>query len=282
MSVAGRVVVVTGASSGIGAATARAFAAGGARVALVARDGDRLAGVAAEIVAAGGNARHWAVDCAERGAVGLAAPAIESELGVPDVIVNAAGAGRAMFFEETSPEEFERAMAAPFVAALNVTRAFIPGMLVRRSGVVVNVGSPAAYVPWPGAAGYAIGRWAMRGLSEVLHAELRGTGVRCTNVVPARVESSYFDHNPGFLERVPWFALLAGKLTPERVGDAIVRAAARDRRDVFVPFRLHAFVLFARLFPGVALHAMVSTGARRERDFAGSSTKRFVRRRRRT
>jgi short-subunit dehydrogenase len=205
------------------------------------------------------------VDCADRGAVDVAAQAIESELGVPDVIVNAAGAGQAMFFEETPPEELERAMAAPFLAALNVTRAFIPGMLARRSGVVVNVGSPAAYVPWPGAAGYAIGRWAMRGLSEVLHVELRGTGVHCTNVVPARVESSYFDNNPGFFERVPRFALLAGKLTPERVGDAIVGAASRDRRDVFIPLRLRGFVLFARLFPGVSSYAMASTGARRVR-----------------
>jgi hypothetical protein len=64
---------------------------------------------------------------------------------------------------------------------------------------------------------------------------------------------------------VPWFALLAGRLTPERVADAIVGAASRKRRDVFVPFRLHAFVVFARLFPGVAMHAMASTGARRER-----------------
>ena len=80
---------------------------------LVARNAERLEAVAAEISAAGGEARTWPLDCADREAVGRGAAAIEAELGLPDVVVNCAGAGHAYFFEETPVEEYERMMAAP-------------------------------------------------------------------------------------------------------------------------------------------------------------------------
>ncbi len=264
MEVSGRTVLVTGASSGIGAAAAKAFAARGARVVLVARSAERLDAIAAEIASAGGDARTWPLDCGDREAVQRGAAAIEAELGVPDVIVNCAGAGHAYFFEETPPEEYERMMAAPFFSAAYITRAFLPGMLARRDGFVVNLGSPIAYVTWPGAAGYATARWAMRGLSAVLDAELRGTGVRVANVVPGTVASGYFEHNPGFQERIPRIAKLTGTLTPERVGEAIVRAVERDRREVFVPFMLRVLITQSRLFPRLVSWLVVRTGARRE------------------
>jgi short-subunit dehydrogenase len=261
--VTGRTVVVTGASSGIGAAAARAFAAKRARVVLMARSADKLEAVAADIAARGGEARPWALDCGDREAVARAAAAFEAELGAPDVLVNCAGAGHAYFFDETPPSEFERMMAAPFFSAAYLTRAFLPAMIQRGSGYVVNVGSPIAYVTWPGAAGYAAVRWAMRGLAAVLDAELRGTGVRSVNVVPGTVASGYFEHNPGFEERIPKIARLTGTLTPERVGEAIVQAVERDRREVFVPPMLGALVVLSRVFPRLVSTVVVKTGAKR-------------------
>src|SRR5262249_25890538 len=130
MRIDGRTVLVTGASSGIGAAAARRFVEKGAtRVVLVARSADKLEALATEL---GDGARPWALDCGDREAVTREAAAIVDEIGVPDILVNCAGAGQAYFFEQTPVEDFERMMSAPFFAAAYVTHAFLPGMLERR------------------------------------------------------------------------------------------------------------------------------------------------------
>jgi uncharacterized protein len=258
----GRTVLVTGASSGIGASVARRFAERGAtRVVLVARTKEKLDALAAEI---GERARTVALDCGDREAVARTAAAIEDEIGVPDILVNCAGAGHAYFFEQTPPEEFERMMAAPFFAGAYVTRAFLPGMLSRRSGVVCNVGSPIAYTAWPGAAGYATARWAFRGLTEALRSELHGTGVKMVSVVPTTVDSGYFEHNPGFEKSIPGISKLTGTLQPDEVAVAIVRAVEREKREVFVPFRLRLLIAQSRFFPRLTEQVVARTGLKRE------------------
>jgi short-subunit dehydrogenase len=263
VDVEGRTVVVTGASSGIGEATAKAFAAKGGHVVMLARRQELLESLASEIAGNGGEARPWPVDLGDSEATTKAAGEIEAELGVPDVLVNCAGAGSGYFLEEMPPEEIERSMAVPFFAAANMTRAFLPGMLERRSGYIVNVGSPIAYATWPGAAGYACARWAMRGLSEVLTQELRGTGVRAASVVPGHVDSPYFKANPGLRESIPGIATLAGKVSPERVASAIVGAVERERRQVYVPFMMGVLIFQSRIFPRLTQYVVAKTGARR-------------------
>lgn len=266
MRIDGRTVLVTGASSGIGASTAKRLAERGAtRIVLIARTKEKLDALAGEI---GDRARPVSLDCGDREAVAKTASAIEEEIGIPDIVVNCAGAGQAYFFEQTPPEDFERMMAAPFFAAAYVTRAFLPGMLARKSGCVCNVGSPIAYTAWPGAAGYATARWAFRGLTEALRSELRGTGVRVVSVVPTTVASGYFEHNPGFEKSIPGISKLTGTLEPDEVGKAIVRAIERDKREVFVPFRLRVMIALSRFFPRLTEYFVARTGLKRE---AGAS-----------
>ncbi len=164
-----------------------------------------------------------------REAVAGVARQIQADVGTPDVIVNNAGAGRHLFFEETEPDEFETMLAAPFYAAVYVTRAFLPGMLERGSGYILGVNAPIAYAAWQGAAGYAISRWALRGLLEVLRADLRGTGVVVGQVVVGKVASDYWEHNPGSEEALPRLARSDESLDPGRGGgDDCARDRARE------------------------------------------------------
>jgi len=260
MRIAGSTVLITGASSGIGAATARAVARAGGRPVLLARSAGTLHELATEL---GGGVRAYAVDCADRDAVARVAPLIADEVGTPDVVVNNAGAGRWLYLEETEPEELEAMIGAPYLAAAFVTRAFLPAMIERGSGLIVNVNSPVAFVPWPGAVGYGAARWALRGLDELLRMDLAGTGIHVSQVVPGPVSSDYILHNPGVAESFPGIAKLIPTLTPDQVAKTIVRAIERERRLVFTPFVLRALLSFDRMVPRLVPWFTRRTGRKR-------------------
>lgn len=259
----GALVVVTGASSGIGAATARELARRGARVVLQARTAKKLEAVAADIEASGGIAHVQSVDLSDPDAVQAAADALLADHGVPDVLVNNAGVGRWLSVEETPMKEAVQMMGTPYFAAFFSTRAFLPGMIQRGSGRVVLVNSPAGYLAIPGAAGYSAARWAVRALAESLGHDLRGTGVGVTHFVAGKVSSDYFANNPATEARIPSIAKLMRTLTPEEAAVLLCDGIERERREVIVPGMMWALAQLNQYLPGLVRQAVRATGWRR-------------------
>ncbi len=263
MDLNGKTMLITGASSGIGAATARAAAREGARVILLARTRAKLEQIAGEIRKDGGRAAVFPVDLTDAEAVAEVASKITAESGTPDIIFNNAGTGRWLFADETSPQDAVSMMAAPYFAAFFVTRAFLPAMLERDSGYIVNMTSAAAWMAWPGATAYTAGRWAMRGFAEALRADLAGTHIRTMLVTFAKVQSSYFENNPGSEERIPGVQSMLPVLTPEQAAAAIVQGIKRDQREAAAPLMLRVALVMTHLFPSATRRLMIFTGYRR-------------------
>jgi short-subunit dehydrogenase len=258
----GRTVVITGASSGIGAATADAIAKRGAHVVLVARRESALEEVAQRVRDAGGTADVVPCDLTDADAVTQAGATIRRRTGIPDVLVNNAGAGRWLFVHETPPQEVVTMMAAPYFAAFWMTREMLPGMLRRGSGHIVNLTSPAGFSAWPGGTGYVVARWAMRGFDEALRADLHRTKLRVSLVVPGEVTSPYFANNPGSQERLPKASRLYRRLEPPEVALAIVKAVEQERDRVVLPAMLRLTLLSHRLWPRPTQWLANATGAR--------------------
>ncbi len=257
-----KVAVVTGASSGIGAATARLLAADGWRVVLVARRAERLQGLAESIEATGGAAMVEAVDAADGAAVEAMADRVRSQWGPASLVVNSAGAGVWRFLEETSPAQIVEMMGAPYLAAANTCRAFMSDMLVAGRGALVHVGSPASLMPWPGATAYTASRWALRGLQEALSMDLAGTGVTSSMVYFGEVSSEYFDANPDSHQYIPAIGGWIPVTGPERCAEVILGVVRRPRRVTFHPFQLRLMWWLATVSPAPTRWLIARTGRR--------------------
>lgn len=264
LEVRGSVAVVSGASSGIGAATALELARAGARsLALIGRNRERLLRVESEALALGARATSYVADLEELLAIPELGERIATDLGPVDILVNNAGAGRWLFPEETELGEALTMMNVPYGCAFALTRAFLPTMLARGRGHIVNLSSPACFFAWPGATAYSAARWAMRGLSEALEADLYGTGVNVSLVVPGRVNSEYFANNPGSEAKVPGISRWFRSLEPSDVARLVVRAIERRQRLVIRPWSLAVTEIWGRWFPGSVRFLLRQTGAKR-------------------
>jgi NAD(P)-dependent dehydrogenase (short-subunit alcohol dehydrogenase family) len=217
---AGKTVVVTGASRGIGLEVARMMARGGAWVGMVARSREPLAAAAAEV---GGHAITG--DVGEPAGVHALATYVTELLGdAPDVLVSCAGAFSLAPLAETDPADFERQIAVNLRGPFLLIRAFLPLMLRRRSGHLIHVGSVAGRVAFPENGAYSASKFGLRGLHEVLLQEIRGTGVRATLVEPAATDTALWDAiDP---DAKPHLPPRASMLRPEDVARAIVYAAS--------------------------------------------------------
>jgi short-subunit dehydrogenase len=264
MQIKSKTVLITGASSGIGAAIAKAMSQAGAdRVLLLARSEQRLHKVAGEIEATGGTAAVYPVDLSDPDAVQAVVQRVLDEVGTPDVLINNAGSGRWRFLPETEVADIARTMTLPYFAAAWITQGFLPAMLERGSGQIVNISSVASRLAWPGATAYIAACHAMRGLSDALRADLRGTGIGVTHYESGPIESPYWQNNPGSRERVPGIARrLVPVLTEAQVARAVVAGVVRDERFIVVPTMLKTVYLLHRFFPGLVQWLMTRTGYR--------------------
>jgi short-subunit dehydrogenase len=215
MRISGATVLITGASSGIGAATARAVAAAGGRVVLTGRDGDRLAAVAAET---GGVA--FVADLTRQ--VEVAEPA--------DVLVNNAGVGWAGPFDEMTDADIDRLIAVNLAAPIRLTRALVPGMVERGRGHVVFVASIAGATGVRHEAVYAATKAGLICFADSLRYELGGSGVGVSVVLPGVVDTPFFDRRGR-----PYDRRRPAPIPAERVARTIVTAIERDRAEAYQP-----------------------------------------------
>jgi short-subunit dehydrogenase len=190
-----RVVLITGASSGLGAEMARQLAAGGAKVALVARRADALAALVAEIAAGGGTARAWPADVADAAAMVSVAAAVAAELGPIDVAVANAGIGDLMRSHQFDAALVSRVMRINVEGAANTFGAVLPAMVARRQGQIVGVASLAAWRGLPTSGPYSASKAALDVLLDAMRPELKPYGIAVTTIYPGFVRTPMTDKN---------------------------------------------------------------------------------------
>ena len=166
------------------------------------------------------------------------------------MLINNAGAGRWMSLLDTSLEEALAMIEVPYLAAFNLTRAFLPKMIARRSGAIACITSPASFVIWPNAVAYTAARHALAGFTEALRAEVRGSGLSVTLVVLGLVESAYWEHNAGSRAHVPVISpTIAPPLTSDEAAEAIFAGVEARRRTVVKPATLRGLFMLNALAP---------------------------------
>ncbi|GAA4622464.1 SDR family NAD(P)-dependent oxidoreductase [Actinoallomurus vinaceus] len=231
------VALVTGASSGIGAATARALAAEGAAVAVVGRRRDRLDDVAGSITAAGGSTLVVQADLTDAAQAAGAVQRVVSELGRLDTVVNNAGLMLTGPVADAPADEWERMLAINVNALLEVTRAALPHLRKaaqdspRRVADLVNISSTAGRVARPGTAVYNLTKFGVNGFTEALRQEVMRERVRVSVVEPGTVDTELGSHvRAGIREQITRMTEGMEMLRPEDIADAVTYIVTRDRR----------------------------------------------------
>jgi short-subunit dehydrogenase len=227
---AGRVGLVTGASTGIGLAVCRALVAHGARVAMVARTRETLEAAAAALGGAD-RAVPFALDVADLPALERLPEQVVARMGRLDLVVNNAGAHLRGPVATRSAADLARMVAVNLTAPIVLTRAALP--LLPRGGVVVNVASLAGLVPVPGAATYSATKAGLRAFSRALADELPGRGIAVATVSPGPVDTDFFLTE---LESVTDLTFSQPMSTPERVAEAVVECLRTGRREIALPW----------------------------------------------
>ena len=255
-----KVVVITGASSGVGRATAHAYGARGDAVALLARSEESLAAAAREVRERGGRALEVPCDVSDAAAVEASAASVEADLGPIDVWVNNAMVTSLSRFEEMEPDEFQRVTDVTYHGVVHGTRAALRRMRPRDRGVVVQVGSSLAYRGIPLQSAYCGAKHAIQGFTESVRCELLhdGSKIHLTMVQLPALNTPQFTMARNRLPRHPM--PVAPIYQPEVAADGIVWASEHRRREVWIGASTPAVIVGNALVPTAADHFLARTG----------------------
>jgi short-subunit dehydrogenase len=237
-TLAGEIAIVTGASSGIGAATARALARRGATVVLAARRREALEEQAQALTEAGGQALAIPTDVANAAQVTQLVDQVMADFGRVDVLVNNAGASWFKPLASSPPEEVIGLVEVNLVGAMLLTRAVLPGMLERRHGAIISVGSLSGRVAMEPV--YSATKYGLRGFSLALRRQVAGSGVSVSHVSPGKIRTAMTSQVGG---RMP---------EPDLVATTVADLVTHPRREVVIPRRHYAIAWLEQMLPGMA------------------------------
>lgn len=243
-SIRDSVVLITGGASGIGKLMAKNCLQQGATAVIIWDiNPDSLQAAAAELSAGGNEVYPYLVNIGDTAQVQQSAAKVLAEIGAPHILINNAGIVVGKPFVEHSMDEIERTLQVNVLGMMAVTHAFLPAMLARRQGHIVNIASAASLLPNPRMSVYAGSKWAVLGWSESLRLELEQTGknLHVTTVTPSYIDTGMFAG-----VKAP---LLTPILQPDNIANAILQAVERNRILLRKPFIVHLLPLLRGLLP---------------------------------
>ncbi|HJM45470.1 MAG TPA: SDR family oxidoreductase [Candidatus Nitrosopelagicus sp.] len=246
MNFKNKVVVITGASSGIGEAAAEQFAKRGANLVLVARRKEKLEQVEQKLSKYSIKTLIQVCDVSDKQQVKQMSEKVIETFSRIDILVNNAGFVIYGKVEELSIEDIESQMKTNYFGTINCTKHFLPHFLKQNSGHMVNVASVGGSFGVPGIASYCATKFAMLGFSEGLHHELHGTNVGVTVVSPIMVRTSLFDH-PSFKNFTKHATGIS--LSADTVANAIIKASDSSKLEIVVPSYVRIGIWFKQTFP---------------------------------
>ncbi|MHB8508669.1 MAG: SDR family NAD(P)-dependent oxidoreductase [Candidatus Dormibacteria bacterium] len=247
MKLSGCRVLVTGASRGIGEATALELGARGAKLVLVARSRDDLDRVAARVAATGAAVEVLVADMSVEAEVRKMATDAQACFDGIDVLVNNAGLGLSGLVSEVPVEDFRYVLEVNTISTLVAAQALLPGMLARRRGGIVNVASVASHATTPGLGAYAATKHAIKAWTDALRMETRGSGVFVTSIFPGPIRTGFVANTRG--ERGEFAPKTPIGVPASEVGVAIARAIEHETAEVFVPRYWQAAIGFNSVAP---------------------------------
>ena len=247
-----KVVIITGGSSGIGAATARRLARDHMRLTLAARRKDRLKQVAAEVESLGGEVLIVPTDVRKNDDIQHMVQATLDRWGRIDVLFNNAGLRHCNRLLNAYSDDIRDEIHVNLIALIECAQAVLPVMLHQKSGHIINVASIAGLIGRPGSSIYSATKFGVNGFTDALHRELLNSGIHVSAVCPGYTPTEFSANVKAVLEGRPDAPKLPGMMPITYVADQVARLIQHPRLRVIIPHSWKALVILAFLFPGLA------------------------------